>query len=481
MDNRTARLALGLLMAGSFLVGTAYALIIPPWQMSDEPTHFAYVQWLVERRAIPVTERTIPRVDGHADPQPRSAEFAQSLEYAELNRVRSQPNLHQTFRGDPAEIRENLRGASREIPAGPSTLSSAIYSPLTYAVAALPYIAFRSTDIFTRLIAMRLFLGLLLPLTVLIIYRLALLLRSDRRWALGVAGTAAFLPMLAPAFFSISNDGLLIFLFTLSVFLLARSEQRGWTLRRAVLVGLILGLGFLAKPQLLALLPLVAGLLAVRFLRRPAERTAILKQTGVMAGVWLAITGWWLVWTWRHFGSLIGSVAIEENLPEFIRPQTLLNGIAYTFIYRPWEIFKSFWGNFGWRDAPIPEPLTIFLFLIMAVAGVGLLRTLLRRPALGQPDRLPFLTPLLASVAIFDLMMTGIFVQHFLETGSIRFPVHGRYYLPLIAPLAILSVAGLMHWFTQRRQPWLFLGLVAAMIVLNLYALTHVVIPRYYV
>ena len=37
------------------IVGTTWALFVPPWQSPDEIWHFAYVQSLAERGALPKT------------------------------------------------------------------------------------------------------------------------------------------------------------------------------------------------------------------------------------------------------------------------------------------------------------------------------------------------------------------------------------------------------------------------------------------
>ena len=45
--------ALVLLVAATALLGVAWALLVPPFQAPDEGAHFAYVQSLAERGALP--------------------------------------------------------------------------------------------------------------------------------------------------------------------------------------------------------------------------------------------------------------------------------------------------------------------------------------------------------------------------------------------------------------------------------------------
>ena len=61
--------ALGALMAVSLLLSVTWALVTPAFQAPDEQYHFAYVQSLAERQALPgdATRPSVLHADGARD------------------------------------------------------------------------------------------------------------------------------------------------------------------------------------------------------------------------------------------------------------------------------------------------------------------------------------------------------------------------------------------------------------------------------
>ena len=129
----------------------------------------------------------------------------------------------------------------------------------------------------------------------------------DRRHAMLLSLWVAFQPLLLLNSVRVANDALAFLLGTAVVvgtlLLLTRPPQR--FIRSATGLGLLLGAALLIKATNLALLPFVAGVLAVAVVtRRVTVRTGVLAILGVAVAT-LAVASTLYLWNWRHYHLLV--------------------------------------------------------------------------------------------------------------------------------------------------------------------------------
>src|SRR6266511_4332832 len=151
-----------LLLLAVAVVGTAWALLDPPWQPPDEPAHFGYAQLVAERFDLPgsdpgrvfSTEQDLAMERSNTDQT--AAVLATKPEWSrgafEAWR-RADERLGDGARGDGGGAEGGRANPARTNP------------PLYYLYEAVPYLAASGGDVFDRLYLMRLWSVLLLLVT----------------------------------------------------------------------------------------------------------------------------------------------------------------------------------------------------------------------------------------------------------------------------------------------------------------------------
>ena len=197
------------------------------------------------------------------------------------------------------------------------------------------------------------------------------LLRGEERWLLG---TTLLLTASSPYqhFWSrLAWDQLTdAVAFVVAGLLLGLS---GRSLRRAVLIGCLLGLGLSSHPMLVPF-ALIAGVATSLGSERPVRwRDAIGRAAGLGAAAVLVLTPWLLdLWPQRGQASKLGHASVltlERALEVFRAPGSA--GIEY-FFDREWPAFlASSHAPFGWNVlAPVTQVLWVLLGLGGLLAGL---------------------------------------------------------------------------------------------------------------
>lgn len=125
-----------------------------------------------------------------------------------------------------------------------------------------------------------------------------------RRQLIGLA-TVTALPPLLFLYQYVSNEGLVITLSSLTVWMLLRTLDRvAVPLWECGLLGASLGAAMLAKVSALVLWPVVIGTLGFRAAFRPRRAWArAAAELAVVVGVAVAVCGWQYARVWAHFGT----------------------------------------------------------------------------------------------------------------------------------------------------------------------------------
>ena len=482
----------------AFVNVAIWTVLIPPFMVPDEITHFAYAQYIAET--------------GNAPPQTPGALQFSPQEYAALTFSgfyttygHQGDQLNRGIYTEPEEriLRHALSVEKGTLGPGGAT-SASNQPPLYYALEAIPYWLSPSNDIFTRLEFMRLLSALMAAATVLAIFMFLRELAPGTPWTWTVGALmVAFQPTFAFIGAGVNGDILLYLASAATFFLLARAWRRGLTQRRAAAIGAMLAVGMLAKLTFLALMPGAAiALLAMTWRARELPSRAALRALAtavVVAAIPVAIYALLNVTAWHRGSPLAGGLASvtsgsgpvgagtgwhayadyawELFLPRlpfmnhtYFSANTAISG------YPLWTLWlNGSIGHFGWLDYVFPgwvyADMRWVVYVLAGLAAIGAWR-------LRHSIRALFgLFASFGAMAVGLLAVIGYLSAQAALTGQEPFP-QARYLFPLLA-LYALGIVLATRALPRRWAPVLGALLVALAFAHNLFAET-LTISRYY-
>jgi 4-amino-4-deoxy-L-arabinose transferase-like glycosyltransferase len=417
------------------IIGTLYALNTPDWQAPDEPAHYNYIRQLAAGR-LPVIE---------------AGDYDQ--EY--LMRVVFISGFDPQYSLDEIEYED-------------------WQPPLYYLLQTPNYLVNDGS-----LIALRLFSVLLGAGVIILAYAIVLRLAPQEEWlALTTAVFVAFLPQHLAMISSANNDALAELLVAAIVYCLVLiGQSTAFRVRDYLLLGVLLGLGYLTKGSVYPISLVVSLLLLWHFWK---EWESLIKA-GLLVFIPAFLLGalWWIRNMIVYGGlDVLGKEAHDRVVVG--QPRTV-EWVAQYGLLETVERFlettvNSFWGQFGWMTVPMTHPTWLYplLWLFTGLALAGLLVTAFQqRRSLAK-----YTLPVLILAPLF-LLTLGVHVGY-----NLTFVQHqGRYLYPALIPIALGIAVGLGLWFTPLRRRWptsvyaIPLGLGLALIGLDLFALFRVIVP----
>jgi hypothetical protein len=458
------RYLLGLLLAFAVLA-TGYSLATPLFEAPDEPWHYAYIRWVAEGHGL-------PRLD---DPSSgANQEVAQPPLYYALAALVSSPvddgDLAALFWHNP-QFGYQAGGTVND---NKNMLIHTEQERFPWRGAVL---AIRLARLASLLFGL---------LTVLFTYGLAREVWPSGSWLpLLVAGVVAFTPQFLFISGVASNDSAAAAACTLALWALARILRRGITRRRAAAAGLALGLALLSKTSAVALVPL--GLLVLwmtgRHMVVGPEGEERLKgranTTGaalLMLGVAGLVGGWWYIRNGILFGDPLG-LNVHVNTPWGRATPASLG----TLLSELPQVFRSFWGAFGWGHVQLPGFVYLMLGGLVLLAVAGWIRPLilwLRRRG-DTAAEMDASTHAISSTAAIYLLLGGwcgvVLVALLRWMQQVQAP-HGRLLFPALGGWALLLVAG---WSGLSRNRTLSALPVAALLTLSLVVPSRIIRPAF--
>jgi hypothetical protein len=428
------------------LLALAYTLVTPLFEAPDEVWHYAYVRYVAEGRGLPA-------LDGNASGA--GQEVAQPPLYyaaaASIDRLVADDDLSELMWHNPGfgyqaggTVNDNknmLIHTARE------------RFPWSGAVLALRLGRFVS-----------LVFGLL---TVVAAWGLGREAFADHPgWALSVAAVVAFTPQFLFISGVTSNDSTAAACATAALWGVSRAANRGFTLRRSLLAGLLIGLAVLAKTSNLLLLALAAMALVVarrppRSGDRPAARylSAVVGHLALIALVAAAVGGWWYLRNALLYGDPLAVRVHVDTLWGRSTPASVT-----TLLAELPKVFRSFWGGFGWGHVEFASWVYLALGAVLATGLVGWGWAWKQRRLTGQGRVF-----LLAAVWWILLLVALLAWMRQVEAP------HGRLLFPAIGAGALLLVGG----WGALPQTWLRPLLPAGLLVLGTLAPWTVIRPAF--
>ncbi len=428
-------------------VAAVYALLVPPFELPDEPDHLAYVNFIAERGALPNQYNPSQAVlrEGHQPP----LYYALCALLVRLtqpdHRVDVRPVPHRP--PDPAAPEHIPIFRHGDMPIFPTRADWAGFYLLR-----LLSVLMATLNV---AVALRLFDRLWNPPS-------PPLLRGER--AQGVGGFACTrngslylaailligLPQFAFISGGITNDNLANLLGTLTLYGLLRLLESPVALRLHAWVGLLLGLGLLTKKSLLALLIGWVLLIAWLLWRGKGSRWGVAKGAWLTLLVMMAISGWWLIRNLMLYGDLLGHEMERRTLPDLVQERSLFSRYFLASFWRV-TLFSAI-GIFGWMNVLLPLWVYALGTALLFLALIGLARGWRGMPV-GLRWGLVWVLLQVAGLVWYNLTYSQ-------PQGRLLFPA-------LSAGLALIAY-GLAQWLPARRMHAALLSLTLLAILLHL-------------
>ncbi len=413
------------ILLGYFFVGSLYAVRTPAWQTPDEPAHYNVVRQMANGR-LPVIEL------GDYDQV-----FIGKV-------VFSQPAF-------PPEV--SLEPMSYED-----------WQPPLYYLLQTPLFIITNGSLTTmRLLSLVMGAGV-----VILAYVLAWLLFAGARWlALTTAVFVAFLPQHVAIMASANNDVLAeLIIAAVLVVLVHWLQNEDWRLeignsnslisylqspstKHLLLLGVLLGLGFITKGTVYPLSLLVALTVLWRYWGQwlafiKAGFLVAIPAFALGALLWIrnviVYGGMDVLGKAAHDNVVVGQPRTAEWIAAKGLPQTLQEFITTTF--------NSFWGQFGWMTHPMDARFYPVLWLFTLVWIVGLIIALF----VWWDRKQPPLSTILVLVGTF-LLTLGVHMAY-----NLTFVQHqGRYLFPALLPISVGVAVGLGFWLRPFYRRWIWL------------------------
>lgn len=440
------RWLLPLVLAVVLTQGMVRLVVEPLWEHYDEPTHFEYVRYVAEHRALPTGKQADRDI---------LERIAASLGNAQIGRCRKAPEgtpcispAHQ-FGEMPAYY---VLQAVFQIVLRPATIRGQVWLGrivsvlLATAVAWLAYLTVRQA------------------------------FPDDHLLAIGTPLVMAVILGYTNLMSAINNDVGAVAALTLLIFAVALTLRKGLRPGTAALVVLGAALCYLTKVSAWIGLPLaILGLLLAIWPWLPRGARIALIVTVVLIALlsvdWLAGGGPQV----RHpISRLVPMGDLNRRLLSWY--DWSHNGTAYWAAVR-WQ-FVSFWSAFGAGAAGLPWAGVAVLAAISGMGSLGLLVALIRRLRAGDLEGYQWRTLLFCIAAVgAALAMSLLRIDPPDPEGRIRYVPTARHFYVAIAPTVMLLLVGLGAWIPPRLRRYGLAALVLLLYALSVWSALNVQIP----
>ncbi len=396
---------LALIVATYCILGLAYALETPKWQVPDEPAHYNYVLYLAENYRFPVLQ--VGDYPHQYLEEIKAARFPLHMSIAPLRYEYHQP-------------------------------------PLYYVLAATLYKATGFLGFEGQFLILRLFSVLLGCLLLLVAYAIVKeIFPDDEFLALATTALIATVPMHIAMTAAINNDALAELILALLIWLCIRSLKFGLSQRQLLFLGLLLALALLTKTTIYA--PAVLSIILALGLRARVEgKRNFLRQLGLIFGPAM-LSSWWFLRNLLTYGDLDlfgwqrhDSIVIGQPTTAQWISQYGLSKVIQDFFTTS---FHSFWAQFGWMGILVDSRLYTLLAIVSILVGLGFVLFLAR--IARDPKRLTSFQ--WWALGLLLLILVVVTAEHI--SYNFKFVQHqGRYLFPALVPIGLAFALGLREW-----------------------------------
>ncbi len=397
----------------ALILRLVFAFNTPNWQAPDEYPHFFVIKHLAVTGEYPISNPKFPYYEAY---QPPLYYFIGSGIYKLVKSLDSpSPELFQEFDPDTLTTPKN-----------------------------------------PALIILRLFSVLLGMLTILIIYKIALIvLNSEIKFAFVVLALVSTLPTFIVNNSSVTNDALANFIGALIIWQIFLPE----TVRRNLLMGLLLGLGILTKANLYPL----ALLIIFSFWIQKRNMMETIKSVFPIFLIASALSLWFFIWNYTRYGSII---AISPGVSKILS----IDEITLAEIWQSVRNFNwSFWAAAGriYQINLSPALYLIIFFPISFIAFIGVINTFVNRT-------FNYISSNNFRILFFAVILM-IFSSLYFSLMSVEHSSWGKYVFPSLAAFIIMIVYGVNQIVGRKKSLIIFSILAGIQVIISIYLLSRLI------
>jgi hypothetical protein len=302
-------------------------------------------------------------------------------------------------------------------------------------------------------------------LTVIAVWGIGYVVFQTRKGALMTAALVAFQPQFVFMCGVINNDSAAAALATAALWMTARVFRRGLTVRRAAVLGVLVGMAMLSKTSALALLLAVGAALCWQAWRERLSWKTLATALCLYLVLALGVGGWWYARNLWLYDDLLGMSLHFDTPWRYAQPKSLLELVPDLPL-----LLRSFWGAYGWGHIFWPDWVYVGLTLVAFACFVyGIWHVI--RDVRARPSSLPLRDRISSAESIYLfsaawLAAIGVALLYWMR--NVGAP-HGRLLFPAIGAWALLVVYGVCQksaapvWHTLGRGLILSMAVLAAL------------------
>ncbi|MCB9076487.1 MAG: hypothetical protein H6631_02745 [Anaerolineaceae bacterium] len=453
VGHRLERYGLIIILVAFTILGLLYDFTVPIFEKPDELKHFAVIQYIQTQRRLPVVregvykpwdqEGTQPPLYhllaaaatswldlSHFEEPPRNPHYVDDRSFVWRERGNNNLYLHspgETWSTNPVILAAHM-ARWLSLLAGVATVA------LTYFLARIIFIddALQSQAVNSQQS------DISNQVSPFIIHNSSFIL------CLLSAALVAFIPQFLHVSSAITNDSLSVTLAAAALVVLAMIIKRGGSIRAAMFLGVILGLGAITKLSMLYLWP-VTGLVILYDAYRRRAWVDLLRFGAIIGGLILLLAGWWYWRNWRLYGDPTGLAAHLLYRGGALDPRPTLADLWRTELV---GLELSFWAAFGAGQILLEPWLYDILRWIKYIVLVGIIVGVIRfvsstRSAISHQPSAVSARPSPLIILCLLALWTFIVFAALLRWMQITPASWGRLLFPTLPALGILTAWGL--------------------------------------
>lgn len=298
-----------------------------------------------------------------------------------------------------------------------------------------------------------------------------------------VVAQIALIPMFGMTANMINNDSACFLAVTLFVWLLVVKYADDRSLKSAIILGIVWGLGCLTKSTAL----LCNGVAFLIYLVIQEGRGVLVsarawQRLGLALAAVVLVAGWWHVRSFQLYGSFM---PLPPSMPTPFLPNPeqgklvmmMHDNFPFLFSMANWSMFTTLWSQKDWLPMPVRNPIYWLLALYTGVALVGLVVLWLKNKKTGEAIAVEvdgsglvarrialWATSIMFAVNWFTVLQVALFWHWGWADG-------GRYMLPSFCGLSLLLAYGWRGLIRTSGLKALTVAWIIAMVAVNATAL----------